>query len=648
MEFHRINPKERINEILLWLANFVLLATGVLSKLIVVKVFCLVALVIVIIYMFVRLRDKKIDKRLEEYNNDSKEKFLAKNKNEPQQTVFDDAGDFYHASNREKFEENNFNENFDEQFEIVSNEKEIEVKKSENIKTNFSPLNIEIKKVKIEKEIANVFIDLKQSELNPKQELEKILQRVVEFAHSLSFSHSAVLFWVKSEENKLALEAFATNSNNFTNQKEFSFGDDFVSNVAKSGSGILINNSNGIKLPYYENDEKIESFLAVPILYSEKSPIAILIVDSKTDDAFGNETIQTITQCAKLIADLFVAENDKLSLWDDKKYFSAHLKMLELLRSHAEIPQIVNSFVDKISEMIYWDAISVVMFNHGLNNWEVVNTRSRLPGRYLVVKQVIDLQNSLVGKSISTNELKIYDEPSQIRFMINENELEIAKGKSFAVIPISTLSKCFGAIILENLNRNAFRKDELLNIKQISATVASAIELQDANEIISQHVIHDEFPEIVTYRHFVHRLREEIIRANDLGLDLTLALFALNNANDVEERLGKESIKKVQSAIATFLVSHKRQYDLIGRMDKNIFAVLLVHTTANEAYLWGEKIRSSIAENKIKIGDKDFSTTITVAICGLKDEMTIDEILDNAQKVLDKAIRVGGNLVSVY
>ena len=322
--------------------------------------------------------------------------------------------------------------------------------------------------------------------------------------------------------------------------------------------------------------------------------------------------------------------------------------MLELLRSHAEIPQIVNSFVDKISEMIYWDAISVVMFNHGLNNWEVVNTRSRLPGRYLVVKQVIDLQNSLVGKSISTNELKIYDEPSQIRFMINENELEIAKGKSFAVIPISTLSKCFGAIILENLNRNAFRKDELLNIKQISATVASAIELQDANEIISQHVIHDEFPEIVTYRHFVHRLREEIIRANDLGLDLTLALFALNNANDVEERLGKESIKKVQSAIATFLVSHKRQYDLIGRMDKNIFAVLLVHTTANEAYLWGEKIRSSIAENKIKIGDKDFSTTITVAICGLKDEMTIDEILDNAQKVLDKAIRVGGNLVSVY
>ena len=83
-------------------------------------------------------------------------------------------------------------------------------------------------------------------------------------------------------------------------------------------------------------------------------------------------------------------------------------------------------------------------------------------------------------------------------------------------------------------------------------------------------------------------------------------------------------------------------------MDKNIFAVLLVHTAANEAYLWGEKIRSSIAENKIKIGDKDFSTTITVAICGLKDEMTIDEILDNAQKVLDKAIRVGGNLVSVY
>jgi PleD family two-component response regulator len=75
--------------------------------------------------------------------------------------------------------------------------------------------------------------------------------------------------------------------------------------------------------------------------------------------------------------------------------------------------------------------------------------------------------------------------------------------------------------------------------------------------------------------------------------------------------------------------------------------VLLINTTASEAYLWAEKVRKQIASHIITIGGKSFSVTLSAGVCGLTDGMHKDEMIAGTTRVLSKAIEDGGNLVRV-
>jgi diguanylate cyclase (GGDEF)-like protein len=91
-----------------------------------------------------------------------------------------------------------------------------------------------------------------------------------------------------------------------------------------------------------------------------------------------------------------------------------------------------------------------------------------------------------------------------------------------------------------------------------------------------------------------------------------------------------------------------RPYDLVGRVDFNRFAILLVNTTANDAYLWAEKFRKNIASNVMNLEQKSFSVTVSVGVCGAVSDINDLELLENAGHVLSKAVEAGGNIVRVY
>ncbi len=75
--------------------------------------------------------------------------------------------------------------------------------------------------------------------------------------------------------------------------------------------------------------------------------------------------------------------------------------------------------------------------------------------------------------------------------------------------------------------------------------------------------------------------------------------------------------------------------------------VLLVNTTASEAYLWAEKVRKQIASHIITIDGKNLSLTVSVGVCGLTEGMHKDEMIAGTSRLLSKAIEDGGNLVRV-
>jgi diguanylate cyclase (GGDEF)-like protein len=101
-------------------------------------------------------------------------------------------------------------------------------------------------------------------------------------------------------------------------------------------------------------------------------------------------------------------------------------------------------------------------------------------------------------------------------------------------------------------------------------------------------------------------------------------------------------------ALAKAIRLSVRKYDIVGRLDFNRFGLTLLNTTANEAYLWAEKIRKNVAVHVITLEDKSFSITISVGVCGALEGMRREELIANAVTVLHKASEAGGNAVRVF
>jgi GGDEF domain-containing protein len=76
--------------------------------------------------------------------------------------------------------------------------------------------------------------------------------------------------------------------------------------------------------------------------------------------------------------------------------------------------------------------------------------------------------------------------------------------------------------------------------------------------------------------------------------------------------------------------------------------VLLVNTTASDAYLWGEKLRKLVAGHVMTVGGKSFSVTLSAGVCGLSKGMDAAGLQAGTLHVLGKAIEHGGNMVRVF
>jgi diguanylate cyclase (GGDEF)-like protein len=176
---------------------------------------------------------------------------------------------------------------------------------------------------------------------------------------------------------------------------------------------------------------------------------------------------------------------------------------------------------------------------------------------------------------------------------------------------------------------------------------ASALEVLYMDALATDWVAVDPLTGAKKRRHFFRTVEEEVQRAEDLGLELSLVSLEVDGLLDHETHYGPEAKDSILKSISYLLRSTIRPYDVLGLQDERTFGVLLVHTTASEAYLWAEKVRKTIAGHIIQVGRSSLSVTASIGIGGLGQGMRSDELLAGAARVLERAKENGGNLVKV-
>lgn len=527
---------------------------------------------------------------------------------------------------------------------------------------NFTALTPETKPAAHEFQVAD-FFDLDspmfKGDAEPRAEFDFLLGKVLGLIKDVTFAHSVAFFWANRDKGQMVCEAHVSDSVSFLKRRRFFIGHDLVSKVANTGKPELITDVNPLSeqelIPYYDDIVHVKSFAGVPVYFCSNTvtspvsqPVAVVVLDSIVEGTFGSETLQLLGQFTKLTSGLIKGYTEKYDLLLEAEVLSSLGRFQEHLKEDFSVATATDLLAEETCRLVNLDYLSIVLYDEKKHVWSVRKVVNRAHEPYIAPEQVIDFPGSIAAETIKNNICGFVEqtgEGTMPRFIKAEN---IGTNGSFLSLPISSLNKCYGCLNLERREKFSFTQQDAEILTHLTANAAKALEVLYMNDIIREYVIIDDITGVYSRKFFLQRLDEELKRSDDSGTELSLLLIGVDNAHDIVQRFGQEGFNRVMNSLAKAIRSSIRQYDFVGRLESNRFAIILINTAATDAYLWSEKIRKTVAGHVVELDGKSFSMTISAGVAGALEGVTRDGLMENAITVLHKASTDGGNAVRVY
>jgi diguanylate cyclase (GGDEF)-like protein len=498
--------------------------------------------------------------------------------------------------------------------------------------------------------------DAPLNDVEPKSEFHSLLNKVLLVVKDVLFAHTVAFFWINREKQLLVLESMATDSKGFSAERRYPFGEHLGGQVATSGKPQMVGRVTAASekelLPYYASPAGVKSALGVPVFYltpgKDIEPVGVIVADCKAEDAWGQETLTLLGRFTKLVSALVKSYTDKYDLLLDSELLSSLRRLQDRVKSDASEATIVHALMDEMNRLANWDCLTIAMYADDRHGWALQKVVNKTGEPYVAPDQPVAMEGSIVGAAIKSNAVQAVDDlalDERARFDGGEN---IERRGSFVCIPISSYNRCYGALTLESRKKANFSGNEVETLYRLVENAAGALEVVYMNDLVKDYVGIDHLTGAMTRKYFLKKLEEEVLRADEHGDELAFVSIAVDDLQGHQARYGTEGVEAIISEAARLIRVATRPFDVVGRQEQDHLGVLLVNTTASDAYLWGEKLRKLVAGHVMTVGGKSFSVTLSAGVCGLSKGMDAAGLQAGTLQVLGKAIEHGGNMVRVF
>jgi diguanylate cyclase (GGDEF)-like protein len=148
-------------------------------------------------------------------------------------------------------------------------------------------------------------------------------------------------------------------------------------------------------------------------------------------------------------------------------------------------------------------------------------------------------------------------------------------------------------------------------------------------------------------RQYSHQLLEDVFRqAKEEGLPLSILMMDIDDFKNINDLYGHAVGDVVLADVAAIVKTKIRNFDILGRYGGDEFLIGLAHTDLASAFTIAGRISSAVSSAPIPIpGGTPIRVTTSLGVKSLVSELSLDVLIDGADKKMYEAKREGKNLV---
>ncbi|HAV10211.1 MAG TPA: hypothetical protein DCX22_01130, partial [Dehalococcoidia bacterium] len=377
--------------------------------------------------------------------------------------------------------------------------------------------------------------------------------------------------------------------------------------------------------------------LFFPII-SRDNLIGILALGRKNSGKYSmddiNITESTINQVAMSLEKQFLQEQ----LREQQKELSLINRLASVMTSSLNIQDVYDAFVTGLREMVSVDFAVIALREEqeicitavpSKNNqiWEL---NQRIPLKNTAIEWLIKHKKTLVEPDLSHDSM----------FITGKQYLE--KGlRSIVYLPLLVKNEPIGCLIVASNEADAYTPKQVSLLERLASQIATSVENSRLYSRAEQRSRIDELTHLFNRRHFDETIKQEIDRHTRYGNTLSVLFLDLDNFKNYNDRLGHLEGDKLLAMLGQLIKDIMRTVDIAFRYGGDEFAVIMPHTTADDAFAVAERIRGKIYSTMAR---KKINITASIGLATWpEDGITRDEMVTACDSALYYAKRTGAN-----
>ena len=537
----------------------------------------------------------------------------------------------------------------DDSFKIISKNQNVEVITSDN----YTPEVVRAPKTTlIPPDLRERFEEIANETLPPEighdGQFAFVLEKMLTVIKDAYSAHTAIFFWYNKKKEKLTIEKFVSSSPSEIAKRKFDIEDDILSKIVQKNEPELLSDispaAESDVIRYYEKPQGIRSFVGVPLFY-EGALIGVLAVDSKVGDQFGIETIYSLGRFVRVITMIIQIFEEKHSDTISQQRLKGLLNLIGPDTNFDSEEGVLDSMQSSLSDLIEWDTFIFVYFKPVEQKFEVIKVINKTSLKYIGQGLQIDLSGTLVGKAILSSIPVKIDDTSVDNYKRYSKSEDLTFDGSFLAVPLIYGSQNFGVLCFESLKKNFYTNADVKFLKNSVNIISYIIYSLSSKTLLKSLIALDLDTRALNSESFKERLSSDLQKANSVNAPGALVLIKIDEFLEQDSLFDGDPFPKVLRVISETIAKEMTPINIFGRIDEKLFAVYFFNTDAKNAFIWAEKLRVKIARKPITVVSKQNTYTVSIGIASTMGKIDSDEIFNNAELALQKAVEKGGNAV---